>query len=94
MDREAWRAAVHGVTKSQTWLSDWTELKKPLCQLIDFFFSVLGNHKIMTQVIITDEIQIPTSHGKKLLREPDGTLWMQPLPQSLAVSSPVINIDG
>ena len=25
-DREAWRAAVHGVTKSQTWLSDWTEL--------------------------------------------------------------------
>ena len=26
MDREAWRAAIHGVTKSQTWLSDWTEL--------------------------------------------------------------------
>ena len=24
-DREAWYAAVHGVTKSQTWLSDWTE---------------------------------------------------------------------
>ena len=28
MDREAWRAAVHGITKSRTWLSDWTELKK------------------------------------------------------------------
>ena len=26
-DREAWRAAVHGVPKSWTWLSDWTELK-------------------------------------------------------------------
>ena len=26
MDREAWLAAVHGVTKSQTRLSDWTEL--------------------------------------------------------------------
>ena len=25
MDREAWRAAVHGVTKSQTWLSNWTD---------------------------------------------------------------------
>ena len=25
-DREAWRAAVHGVSNSQTWLSDWTEL--------------------------------------------------------------------
>ena len=29
MDTEAWRAAVHGVTKSQTWLSDWTELSLP-----------------------------------------------------------------
>ena len=26
MDREAWRAAVHGAAKSQTWLNDWTEL--------------------------------------------------------------------
>ena len=26
MDREAWRAVLHGVTRSQTWLSDWTEL--------------------------------------------------------------------
>jgi len=26
MDREAWRAAVHGVTKSRTQLSDWAEL--------------------------------------------------------------------
>ena len=26
MDREAWCAVIHGVTKSWTWLSDWTEL--------------------------------------------------------------------
>ena len=26
-DRKAWHAAVHGVAKSQTWLSNWTELK-------------------------------------------------------------------
>ena len=25
MDREAWRAVIHGVAKSQTWLSDWTD---------------------------------------------------------------------
>ena len=29
MDREAWRAAVHGVAKSRTRLSDWTELYLP-----------------------------------------------------------------
>ena len=26
MDREGWHAAIHEVAKSQTWLSDWTEL--------------------------------------------------------------------
>ena len=26
MDREAWRAVIHGVAKSQTWLSEWTKL--------------------------------------------------------------------
>jgi len=31
MDREAWRAAIHGVTKSRTRLSDWTEL---MCQTL------------------------------------------------------------
>ena len=30
MDREAWRAAIHGVAKSRTQLSDWTELKQPV----------------------------------------------------------------
>ena len=31
IDREAWRAAIHGVTKSRTWLSDWTELNWSHC---------------------------------------------------------------
>ena len=30
MDREAWRAAIHGITKSQTQLSDWTDWTYPL----------------------------------------------------------------
>ena len=40
MDREAWRAAVHGVAKSRTRLSDWTELNfSPL----PYFHPVLGS---------------------------------------------------
>ena len=39
MDREAWRAAVHGVAKSQTWLSDWTELSTCTCQRLFTFHS-------------------------------------------------------
>ena len=31
MDREAWRAAIHGVAKSQTWLRDWIELNWVKC---------------------------------------------------------------
>ena len=39
MDREAWRAAIHGVVKSRTWLSDWTELKLLLGMKIHAFSS-------------------------------------------------------
>ena len=38
MDWEAWRAAVHGVTKSQTWLSDWTEWNSARYLFHYFFF--------------------------------------------------------
>ena len=37
MDREAWGAAIHGVTKSQTWLNNWTELNW-FCSLCSFVF--------------------------------------------------------
>ena len=35
-DGAAWHAAVHGVAKSGTWLSDWTELKLFICIFISF----------------------------------------------------------
>ena len=60
MDREAWRAAIHGVTKSQTWLSNWTELiwcinlyykLSPLAEKFWFYFFVLKD-----DIGIIDEI--------------------------------------
>ena len=34
MDREAWRTAVHGVAKNQTWLSNWIELNWRFMELL------------------------------------------------------------
>ena len=53
MDREAWRAAIHGVTKCQTRLSDWTEgnLKKCGLQLIIMYQCLFINcDKCTTQI--------------------------------------------
>jgi len=45
MDREAWRPAVYGVTKSRTWLSNWTELNSFLR-----FFSHNGHYGVLNRV--------------------------------------------
>ena len=49
MDREAWRAAVHGFTKSLTWLRDWAELNcyilfntKEFGFQLNFFLKIWG----------------------------------------------------
>ena len=44
MDREAWSAAIHGVTKSRTRLSDWTELKTHHC-----YFCWLSTHNLNSE---------------------------------------------
>ena len=49
MDREAWHATIHGVAKSRTQLSDWTELISRLCSLfwcfsVDFWFCFSRNY--------------------------------------------------
>ena len=42
MDREAWRAAIHGVTKSRTWLSDWRDwMHTLLIWLLSVFVEIL-----------------------------------------------------
>ena len=54
MDREAWRAAVHGVAKSRTRLSDWTEQNwislssKQIIERIDnFFLSIAEKYSVI-----------------------------------------------
>jgi len=45
MDREAWHAAVHGVTNSWTWLSNWTELNWATPILLPFGFTLLPHYR-------------------------------------------------
>ena len=49
--REAWHAAIHGVAKSQTWLSDWTELKQRVwSSLCICRFNILGFNQLQTEM--------------------------------------------
>ena len=43
-DREAWHAAVRGVAKSQTWLSNWTELNYKSLDFTDQFLKLSPTH--------------------------------------------------
>ena len=46
-EREPWHAAVHGVAKCQTWLSDWTITKILFQYKLLVFFNVLKDGKIL-----------------------------------------------
>ena len=77
MDREAWRAAVHKVAKSRTWLSDWTELNwesenhsvvSDSCNPIDYSPPGSSVNGIL-QARILERVAIPLSKGSSQLRD-------------------------
>ena len=55
MNREAWRAAVHRVAKSQTWLSDWTELKSQRERQISYDITYMESWKITQMNLFTKQ---------------------------------------
>ena len=50
MDRESWRAAVHGVAKIRTWLSNWTELKAPITVCWNSYRKWSSHPRIFTRI--------------------------------------------
>ena len=48
MDREAWHGAIHGVAKSRTRLSNWTELKNGCIVIYEFFNQVFKSFMFWT----------------------------------------------
>ena len=68
MDREAWHAAVHGVTKSQAWLSNWNEVNwKERLQFHIVMQSSLEEEAVLCFVAVRWACHIPTNatEGKR-----------------------------
>ena len=62
MDRKAWHAAVHGVAKSQKWLSDWTDennliflITTELIELPLFFYDIFLLWTIICWASVLDQ---------------------------------------
>ena len=58
MDRKIWRAAVHGVAKSQTWLSDWTELIVLFGGSSSDLIWLLEGYKVLVSSTLCDKFRV------------------------------------
>ena len=75
VDREAWRAVVHGVTKSQTWLSDWTdwltEWLMPKLKL-QYFGHLMQRTDSLEKTLMLGKIEGKRRRGRQRMRWLDG----------------------
>ena len=99
MDREAWRAVIHGVAKSRTWLSDWTELTITPLQYPLFHYSMI-THMLLNPVVSSQSwfyliyyptfdlvAHLPAFEALSSLCFQHFMLWFSPSLVSLPVSS-------
>ena len=82
MDREAWRAAIHGVAKSRTRLSDWTELNWKLSSENNTHIIFLSN---------ASHVTIPNLRGYEVpaycvpQREKNQSMWTVLMPTAISI---------
>ena len=66
MDREAWHVAVHGVAKSRTQMSDWTELNPNLTSVFDLISSIPSLTGLQPHWPPCSSLNEPSTLGKLL----------------------------
>ena len=70
MDREAWHAVVQGVSKSQTWLSDWTELMLKL--KLQYFGHLIQRANSLEKTLMLGKTEGRRRRGRQTIRWLDG----------------------
>ena len=78
VDKEAWRAAIHGVAKSRTWLNDWTELRQS--QMVLEYYRCPSHSRNVPLCLFQVTHQTGYSLGRQITRNIKGICGGYPYP--------------